>query len=222
MVALLVCWEKVSRSRPTRVTADCTEESASTILLDLGHDLLGALPRGGVGELHRQHEEALVLLGDERSRHPADRAATASTTITRKAAIPARGRRHDLPGRVDVPVPGLVEPAVEGPEEPVLGLSRGGPEQHGAEGRGEGWERLRKPVHDLLPGRDGGEGLSEEALAAFPEGARSDALVAKFQTPESLKLLVAGGSAGRFTAIVPGWPFRNAPSRLVFRKIASP
>ena len=82
------------------------------------------------------------------------------------------------------------------------------------------WERLRKPVRELLPGRDGGEGLSDEALAAFPEGARSDALVPKFQAPESLKLLVAGGPAGRFTAIVPGWPFRNAPSRLVFRKIA--
>lgn len=48
---------------------------------------------------------------------------------------------------------------------------------------------------------------------------RSAQLVPKFQSPESLKLLVAGGAAGRFTAIVPGWPFRNAPSRLVFRKI---
>ena len=82
------------------------------------------------------------------------------------------------------------------------------------------WERLRKPVRELLPGRDGGEGLSDEALAAFPAEGRSDALVPKFQAPESLKLLVAGGPAGRFTAIVPGWPFRNAPSRLVFRKIA--
>jgi hypothetical protein len=81
------------------------------------------------------------------------------------------------------------------------------------------WERLRKPVRELLPGRDGGEGLSDEALAAFPGGERSDALVPKFQAPESLKLLVAGGPAGRFTAVVPGWPFRNAPSRLVLRKI---
>jgi len=84
------------------------------------------------------------------------------------------------------------------------------------------WERLRKPVRELLPGRDGGEGLSDEALAALPGGAQGDVLVPKFQTPESLKLLVAGGPAGRFTAIVPGWPFRNAPSRLVFRKIARP
>jgi hypothetical protein len=82
------------------------------------------------------------------------------------------------------------------------------------------WERLRKPVRDLLPGRDGGEGLSDEMLAALPEAGRGEALVPKFQAPESLHLLVAGGPAGRFTAIVPGWPFRNAPSRLVFRRIA--
>jgi hypothetical protein len=81
------------------------------------------------------------------------------------------------------------------------------------------WTRLQKPVRDLLPGRDGGEGLSDEALTAYPEGARSSALVPKFQSPDCLKLLVAGGPAGRFTAIVPGWPFRNAPSRLVFRPI---
>jgi hypothetical protein len=81
------------------------------------------------------------------------------------------------------------------------------------------WTRLQKPVRDLLPGRDGGEGLSDEALAAYPEGARSSALVPKFQSPDCLKLMVAGGPAGRFTAIVPGWPFRNAPSRLVFRRI---
>jgi len=81
-------------------------------------------------------------------------------------------------------------------------------------------ERLRKPVRELRPGRDGREGLSDEALAVFREGARSDALVPMFQAPESLKLLMAGGPAGRFTAIGSGWPFRNAPSRLVFRKIA--
>lgn len=54
----------------------------------------------------------------------------------------------------------------------------------------------------------------------FPEGAHRDALAPKFQAPESLKLLMPGGPAGRFTAIVPGSPLRNTPSRLVFRKVA--
>jgi hypothetical protein len=51
------------------------------------------------------------------------------------------------------------------------------------------WERLRQPVRELRPGRDGGEGLSDEARGVFPEGAQSDALVPKFQAPESLRLL---------------------------------
>ena len=83
------------------------------------------------------------------------------------------------------------------------------------------WQRLRKPVRDLVPEPDGGEGLSDEMLATFPDGTRSETLLPKFQTPESLKLPIAGGTAGRFTAIVPGWPFRDAPSRLVLGRSAS-
>ncbi len=44
-------------------------------------------------------------------------------------------------------------------------------------------------------------------------------LIPKFRAPEHLKILVAGGPAGRFTALVPGWPFANAPSSLVIRKV---
>src|SRR5205085_10538905 len=48
------------------------------------------------------------------------------------------------------------------------------------------WERLRKPVSDLIPGRDGGEGLTEDALAPYPERARDTTLVPKFRAPEPL------------------------------------
>jgi hypothetical protein len=44
--------------------------------------------------------------------------------------------------------------------------------------------------------------------------------VAKFCEPGALHIVVAGGTAGRFSAWVPGWPFRGAPARLVIRKIA--
>jgi hypothetical protein len=81
------------------------------------------------------------------------------------------------------------------------------------------WERCRKRVRDLIPGRDGGEGLPERALAAYANQQTDETLVAKFRTPENLKLLVAGGPAGRFTAIIPGWPFAESPSRLVLKKI---
>jgi len=35
-------------------------------------------------------------------------------------------------------------------------------------------------------------------------------------------IVVAGGTAGRFSAWVPGWPFRGAPSRLVLRRVTTP
>jgi hypothetical protein len=44
----------------------------------------------------------------------------------------------------------------------------------------------------------------------------------KFRTPANLKIVVAGGSAGRFSAWVPGWPFRDSPSSLVIKRIALP
>jgi hypothetical protein len=43
-------------------------------------------------------------------------------------------------------------------------------------------------------------------------------MVPKFRSPENLKLVVAGGTAGRFSAIVPGWTFSKG-SNLVFRRI---
>ena len=52
--------------------------------------------------------------------------------------------------------------------------------------------------------------------------ARREGPAAKFRAPEHLKLVVAGGAAGPFTALIPGWPFANAPSRLVFKKIHAP
>ncbi len=41
----------------------------------------------------------------------------------------------------------------------------------------------------------------------------------KFRGPACLHLVVAGGTAGRFTAIVPGWPFPNSPAGLVIKPI---
>jgi hypothetical protein len=80
------------------------------------------------------------------------------------------------------------------------------------------WERLRRPVRELLPGRDGGEGLPQHVLAKLEHPEQSDALIPKFRSPENIKIVVAGGTAGRFSAIVPGWTFPEG-SQLVFRRI---
>jgi hypothetical protein len=80
------------------------------------------------------------------------------------------------------------------------------------------WARLRRPVRELVPGVDGGDGLPEHVLRKFADPSQDPTLIPKFREPENLKIVVAGGTAGRFSAIVPGWTFAKG-SRLVFRPI---
>ena len=79
-------------------------------------------------------------------------------------------------------------------------------------------ERLQWPVRELIPGRDGGEGLPAHVLAKYPDPDRETTRIPKFRAPEHIKVVVAGGTAGRFSAIVPGWTFSKG-SNLVFRRI---
>src|SRR3989442_12572443 len=79
-------------------------------------------------------------------------------------------------------------------------------------------ERLQWPVRELIPGRDGGEGLPEHVLAKYPDPDRETTRIPKFRSPEHIKVMVAGGTAGRFSAIVPGWTFSKG-SNLLFRRI---
>jgi hypothetical protein len=80
------------------------------------------------------------------------------------------------------------------------------------------FERLQRPVRELVPGRDGGEGLPEHVLRKFAHPEREETRVPKFRAPEHIKIVVAGGTAGRFSAIVPGWSFSKG-SNLVLRRI---
>jgi hypothetical protein len=77
------------------------------------------------------------------------------------------------------------------------------------------WERCRTPAGDLVPDEEWGEGIPESARARFPDPA---ALVPKFRSPENLVLLVAGGTAGRFSAVIPGFTFPGG-SQLVIEKV---
>src|SRR5438876_1137378 len=68
------------------------------------------------------------------------------------------------------------------------------------------------PEHAQVIGDDGWS--KADARDYFWERLRG-----KFRAPENFRLLVAGGTAGRFTALIPGWPFPNAPTALVLKKI---
>jgi hypothetical protein len=102
-----------------------------------------------------------------------------------------------------------------------------GPE-HARTLAGDGWdkaevrrflfERLQRPVRELVPGRDGGEGLPDHVLRKFAHPERDETRVPKFRAPEHIKIVVAGGTAGRFSVIVPGWSFSKG-SNLVLRRI---
>ena len=100
--------------------------------------------------------------------------------------------------------------------------------EHAAIIAGDGWhkadvrrflfEHLHKPVRELVPGRDGGDGLPEHVLRKFTDPEHDETLIPKFRKPEHIQIVVAGGSAGRFSAVVAGWSFSKG-SNLVMREI---
>jgi hypothetical protein len=78
--------------------------------------------------------------------------------------------------------------------------------EHGRTIAGDGWSKADARAFLL------------EHMRAEVDGVR----VPKFRGADALHLVVAGGTAGRFSAWVPGWPFGGAPSRLVMRAIGAP
>jgi hypothetical protein len=100
--------------------------------------------------------------------------------------------------------------------------------EHAAVVAGDGWgkadvrrflfERLQRPVRELVPGVNGGDGLPEHVLRKFRDPSHDTTPIPKFRAPEHIKIVVAGGTAGRFSAVVAGWTFSKG-SNLVLRRI---
>jgi hypothetical protein len=84
-----------------------------------------------------------------------------------------------------------------------------GPE-HGRVFDEAGWSKAQATAalheHLLIPGKDLGMGTDDDAPAL--EAKTSSGLVPKFR-PEGLQLIRAGGDAGLFTAIIPGWMMKG-------------
>ena len=64
-------------------------------------------------------------------------------------------------------------------------------------------ETVRVPYRTLLPDADNGEGTN----LRFAKGQEPapDTLVSKFPSVAELHVVVAGGTAGRFSMAIPGW-----------------
>jgi hypothetical protein len=78
------------------------------------------------------------------------------------------------------------------------------------------YETIRRPARALAPGADGAEtGRLKDVLS----GRDPDELIPKFPSPEEILIVVAGGTAGRFSAVVPGWMGGTLGSQPVTRRI---
>ncbi|GIX46904.1 MAG: hypothetical protein KatS3mg131_1115 [Candidatus Tectimicrobiota bacterium] len=77
------------------------------------------------------------------------------------------------------------------------------------------YETVRRPLRELLPGPDGSEGLARERLPGWLDATRDETLVPKVASPEGIIVVVAGGTAGRFSLHMCGWGSGAGASRLV-------
>ena len=79
-------------------------------------------------------------------------------------------------------------------------------------------DTIRLPYRDLVPGADHGEGTNLRFVASPPP---PDQLISKFPSTQELHVVVAGGTAGRFSVAIPGWLGTRNGSRPVTRSINS-
>jgi len=80
---------------------------------------------------------------------------------------------------------------------------------------------LVSPMHARTIAGDGWSKADARGFLWERLEARREGPMPKLRAPEHLKLVVAGGTAGPFTALIPGWPFADSPARLVLKKIAA-
>jgi len=94
----------------------------------------------------------------------------------------------------------------------------------------DGWSRkevrqflygtVKKSIDDLKPGKAGGEGFGASLLRASEKGGLVvDGYVRKFRSPDSILVVVAGGTAGRFSVAIPGWVADDLGSTPVSKRI---
>ena len=86
------------------------------------------------------------------------------------------------------------------------------------------FEKIRRPFRELKPGVNGGEGAGVSMLKgvnAQTEPPTDDTLYPKFPKLDSILILVAGGTAGRFSAAVPGLARGGAGSTITTKAIQS-
>ena len=67
------------------------------------------------------------------------------------------------------------------------------------------YEHVRRPLGELVPTPDDPEGLNRSRLPSWLDATNDATMVPKVIAPEAITLVVAGGTAGRFTLQMTGW-----------------
>ncbi len=81
-------------------------------------------------------------------------------------------------------------------------------------------EVTSRPISELLPDDDSGEGISLKALGMTnPTKEQLAQKIPKFRRPENINIIVAGGDAGKFSAVFAGWVSGPMGSSSVSRRI---
>jgi len=79
-------------------------------------------------------------------------------------------------------------------------------------------EVTSRPIRELIRDEDSGEGIPLSALGAATEERLAEK-IAKFRRPEDINIIVAGGNAGKFSAVFAGWVSGPMGSSSVSRRI---
>jgi len=77
-------------------------------------------------------------------------------------------------------------------------------------------ETIRRPYSELVPDETHGEGTNLRFARTPPA---PDTLVSKFASPDEVHVVVAGGTAGRFSMAIPGWLGTKNGSQPVTRRV---
>jgi len=80
------------------------------------------------------------------------------------------------------------------------------------------YETVRRPFGELLPDEGHGEGTNLRFVATPPA---PEAMISKFPSVKDIHIVVAGGTAGRFSVAIPGWLGTKNGSQPVTRVIQS-
>ena len=81
-------------------------------------------------------------------------------------------------------------------------------------------EITSRPLRELLPDAESGEGVPAKALGfANPTAEQLETRIPKFRKPENINMIVAGGEAGKFSAVFAGWVSGPMGSSSVSRRI---